>query len=105
MARAHLSRVVRQFRFPGHETALVLASPLGDIPQGWEVKSLGESSEHSFGSTPKSRYSKDNLRATQHSHSQWRNTGIRNHTNTTFQTAKYCIAIASIIMLSERRAG
>ena len=31
-----------QFRFPGHEKLPRVASPLGDIPQGWEVKSLND---------------------------------------------------------------
>ena len=31
-----------QFRFLGHEKAPPVASPLGEIPQGWEVKKLGE---------------------------------------------------------------
>ena len=30
------------FRFPGHEGCLLVESPLGEIPEGWEVKSLGE---------------------------------------------------------------
>lgn len=31
-----------QFRFPGHEKHPRVASPLGDIPQGWEVCALGD---------------------------------------------------------------
>ena len=30
------------FRFPGHESVPMVESPLGPIPQGWEVKSFGE---------------------------------------------------------------
>ncbi len=30
------------FRFPGHEFAKFVDSPLGQIPKGWEVKKLGE---------------------------------------------------------------
>ena len=30
------------FRFPGHENVPMVESPLGLIPQGWEVKSFGE---------------------------------------------------------------
>ncbi|MEI6818044.1 MAG: restriction endonuclease subunit S [Verrucomicrobiota bacterium] len=33
------------FRFPGHESARFTASPLGQIPAGWEVKKLGELAE------------------------------------------------------------
>ncbi len=30
------------FRFPGHENVPMVESPLGPIPQGWQVKSFGE---------------------------------------------------------------
>jgi type I restriction enzyme, S subunit len=30
------------FRFPGHEKACFVDSPLGRIPEGWEIKTLGE---------------------------------------------------------------
>ena len=30
------------FRFPGHENVPMVESPLGPIPQGWEVKNFGE---------------------------------------------------------------
>lgn len=30
------------FRFPGHENCKIVSSPLGMIPEGWEVKKLGE---------------------------------------------------------------
>jgi type I restriction enzyme, S subunit len=30
------------FRFPGHESTPMVNSPLGPIPEGWEVKKLGE---------------------------------------------------------------
>ena len=35
------------FRFPGHENIPMVESPLGPIPQGWEVKNFGEIS-HNF---------------------------------------------------------
>ncbi len=31
-----------KFRFPGHQQAKVIDSPLGKIPEGWEVKRLGD---------------------------------------------------------------
>lgn len=37
------------FRFPGHESHLRIASPLGEIPQGWEVKKLGQLLELNYG--------------------------------------------------------
>ena len=42
MARALYREWFVHFRFPGHEKLPRVASPLGDIPQGWEVKTLGE---------------------------------------------------------------
>jgi type I restriction enzyme S subunit len=40
MARALYREWFVHFRFPGHEKHPRVASPLGDIPQGWEVKSV-----------------------------------------------------------------
>ena len=42
MARALYREWFIEFRFPGHERLPRVASPLGDIPQGWETKPLGE---------------------------------------------------------------
>jgi type I restriction enzyme S subunit len=42
MARALYREWFVHFRFPGHESVPRVPSPLGDIPQGWEVKKLGE---------------------------------------------------------------
>jgi type I restriction enzyme S subunit len=42
MARGLYREWFVKFRFPGHESVPLVASPLGDIPQGWEVKKLGE---------------------------------------------------------------
>ena len=40
MARALYREWFVHFRFPGHEKLPRVASPLGDIPQGWEVVTL-----------------------------------------------------------------
>jgi type I restriction enzyme S subunit len=42
MARALYREWFVHFRFPGHEKLPRVASPLGDIPQGWEVKEMRE---------------------------------------------------------------
>jgi type I restriction enzyme S subunit len=42
MARALYREWFVHFRFPGHESVPRVPSPLGEIPQGWEVKKLGE---------------------------------------------------------------
>lgn len=42
MARALYREWFVHFRFPGHENHPRVASPLGEIPEGWEVKKLGD---------------------------------------------------------------
>lgn len=42
MARALYREWFVHFRFPGHESVPRVPSPLGEIPQGWEVKKLGD---------------------------------------------------------------
>ena len=49
MARALYREWFVHFRFPGHEKLPRVASPLGDIPQGWEVKKLSEVLELNYG--------------------------------------------------------
>lgn len=49
MARALYREWFVHFRFPGHENHPRVASPLGDIPQGWEVKKFGEVVELNYG--------------------------------------------------------
>lgn len=46
MARALYREWFVHFRFPGHESVPRVPSPLGEIPQGWEVKKLGEISSY-----------------------------------------------------------
>lgn len=45
MARAIYREWFVQFRFPGHETHPRVASPLGEIPKGWEVRKLATVAE------------------------------------------------------------
>jgi type I restriction enzyme S subunit len=40
------------FRFPGHESARFTASPLGQIPEGWEVKAINDFGKVVTGKTP-----------------------------------------------------
>jgi type I restriction enzyme S subunit len=42
MARAIYREWFVLFRFPGHQKTELVTSPIGNIPQGWEVKKLGE---------------------------------------------------------------
>ena len=58
MARAVYREWFVEFRFPGHEKIPRVASPLGDIPQGWEVKKLKDVCHLTIRSTsPKSKSS------------------------------------------------
>jgi type I restriction enzyme S subunit len=41
-----------KFRFPGHKKIKLVDSPMGKIPQGWEVKKVGETFEILGGGTP-----------------------------------------------------
>ena len=40
------------YRYPGHENTPLVPSPLGNIPKGWEVKTVADSIEISGGGTP-----------------------------------------------------
>ena len=42
MARSLYQEWFVNFRFPGHEDVTLVPSSLGEIPEGWEVKKLGE---------------------------------------------------------------
>jgi type I restriction enzyme S subunit len=53
MARALYREWFVHFRFPGHESVPRVPSPLGDIPQGWEVKPFTEVADVMSGGTPK----------------------------------------------------
>ena len=52
MARSLYREWFVNFRFPGHENIPFVPSPLGNIPQGWEVKTVAESFEIIGGGTP-----------------------------------------------------
>ena len=49
MARALYGEWFVHFRFPGHENHPRVASPLGEIPAGWEVKKVDEVLELNYG--------------------------------------------------------
>lgn len=49
MARALYREWFVHFRFPGHEGHPRVASSFGEIPQGWEVKKLGDILELNYG--------------------------------------------------------
>jgi len=49
MSRALYREWFVKFRYPGHESVPLVPSPLGEIPQGWEVKKLGDVLELNYG--------------------------------------------------------
>jgi type I restriction enzyme S subunit len=49
MARSLYREWFVNFRYPGHENVPLVPSPLGEIPQGWEVKKLGDVAELNYG--------------------------------------------------------
>ncbi|MFM7551094.1 MAG: restriction endonuclease subunit S [Cyanobacteriota bacterium] len=51
MARGLYREWFVHFRFPGHEHHPRVPSPLGEIPEGWEVKKLGTLADISWGDT------------------------------------------------------
>lgn len=53
MARSLYREWFVHFRFPGHEKVKMVSSSLGPIPQGWEVKKLGELATVTMGLSPK----------------------------------------------------
>jgi type I restriction enzyme S subunit len=52
MAQALYREWFVKFRFPGHEKVRMVDSPLGKIPEGWEVKHVWEAFEIRGGGTP-----------------------------------------------------
>ncbi len=55
MARSLYREWFVHFRYPGHESVPLVDSPLGRIPQGWEVKRLGDIAEDMRRNIPKGR--------------------------------------------------
>ncbi len=56
MAQALYREWFIHFRFPGHEKVKMVDSPLGPIPEDWEVKKLGGVCEIVMGQSPKSEF-------------------------------------------------
>jgi type I restriction enzyme S subunit len=52
MARRLYREWFVHFRFPGHEGCRLVDSPLGEIPEGWEVATLGDLYNTGSGGTP-----------------------------------------------------
>ena len=59
MARALYREWFVHFRFPGHESVKLVDSPMGKIPEGWEVVMLGDAALLTMGQSPKSEFYND----------------------------------------------
>ena len=56
MARGLYREWFVRFRFPGHEGVRMVASAVGVVPEGWEVKALGDACAIVMGQSPSSEF-------------------------------------------------
>jgi type I restriction enzyme, S subunit len=56
MARSLYREWFVHFRYPGYESVPLIDSPLGPIPQGWEIRNLKDVCSLTMGSSPKSEF-------------------------------------------------
>ena len=62
MAQAIYREWFVHFRFPGHEQVRLVDSPLGKIPEGWQVSPFGDVAEITMGTSPKGdTYNEDGI--------------------------------------------
>lgn len=59
MARAIYREWFVHLRFPGHQGVKLVDSPLGPIPEGWEVKPLRDVCQLTMGQSPRSEFYND----------------------------------------------
>ena len=101
MARAIYREWFVNFRFPGHEGHPRVASPLGEIPKGWEVKKLKDVCRLTMGQSPKSEFYNEVGNGLPF-HQGVTNFGDRFPTDRLFCTAEGRIAEAGDILFSVR---
>ena len=101
MARALYREWFVHFRFPGHEKHPRVASPLGDILQGWEVKKLKDVCRLTMGQSPKSKFYNETGEG-QPFHQGVTDFGDRFPTDRLFCTVEGRIAEAGDILFSVR---
>jgi type I restriction enzyme S subunit len=66
MARGLYREWFVHFRFPGHENHPRVASALGEIPQGWDVRKLGDLVEFKKGKKPASVFESEEVGLQRH---------------------------------------
>jgi len=101
MARALYREWFVHFRFPGHENHPRVASSLGEIPRGWEVKKLKDVCRLTMGQSPKSEFYNEVGDGVPF-HQGVTNFGDRFPTDRLFCTAEGRIAEAGDILFSVR---
>ena len=90
-----------EFRFPGHDKIPRVASPLGDIPQSWEVKKLKDVCHLTMGQSPKSEFY-NQIGEGQPFHQGVTDFGDRFPTDRIFCTVESRVAEAGDILFSVR---
>ena len=101
MARALYREWFVEFRFPGHDKIPRGASPLGDIPQSWEVKKLKDVCHLTMGQSPKSEFY-NQIGEGQPFHQGVTDFGDRFPTDRIFCTVESRVAEAGDILFSVR---
>ena len=101
MARALYREWFVHFRFPGHENHPRVASPLGEIPEGWEVRKLKDVCRLTMGQSPKSEFYNESGEG-QPFHQGVTDFGNRFPTDRLFCTVEGRIAEAGDILFSVR---
>lgn len=101
MARSLYREWFVHFRFPGHDKAKMVPSPLGPIPHGWEVKKLKDICHLTMGQSPKSEFYNDTGEGLPF-HQGVTNFGDRFPTDRLFCTVQGRIAEAGDMLFSVR---
>ena len=101
MARALYREWFVEFRFPDHDKIPRVASPLGDIPQSWEVKKLKDVCHLTMGQSPKSEFY-NQIGEGQPFHQGVTDFGDRFPTDRIFCTVESRVAEAGDILFSVR---
>lgn len=89
------------FKFPGHETTTFKDSPLGKIPNDWEVLRLADIANITMGQSPKSEFYNENKKGLPF-HQGVTNFGIRYPLNKIYCSCNGRIANSNDILLSVR---
>ena len=101
MAQAIYREWFVNFRFPGHENVKLVDSPLGQIPEGWEIKPLADCCKLVMGQSPKSEFYNGSGEGLPF-HQGVTNFGPRYPTHKTFCTVENRLADEGDILFSVR---